>query len=292
MAIIKTVNAEGGSDARYDVSKMTPEERTQFDSEGRPLGSGNPGQWDWDPALPGARGGNMGGGGYGMDQQGGGGGGGMSPDAYFNQVKSMLQAQAQAEQASTKSMLQKLLIGFGMVPEGFEDKLGVLDALTKQLIQKNTQSGISQYARMLEAKGDNTRALIGRLSNTGLRRSGAKGAKLRKGQLDYDRLLSDSLQEVLGQVSGAYGNMANSEQNRQMQLLAALQNSQNMYSGRGSTTQAPAPGGTWQGWGTDPVSGGTWFSAPPSAGLGDIPFFPTVNQTPTSGSGSLVNKAI
>jgi hypothetical protein len=247
VAVIKTVNAEGGSDARYDVSKMTPEERTQFDSEGRPLGSNNPGQWEWTDGLPGARGGNspnsMGG--------GGGGGGGMSPDAYFNQLKSMLQAQKQAEEASTKGMLQKLLIGFGMVPEGFEDKLGVLDDLTKNLIAQNTGSGISQYARMLEAKGDNTKALIGRLSHTGLRRSGTKGAKLRKGQLDYDRLLSDSLQEVLNSISGAYGNMANNEQARQMQLLQALQNSQgNYWSGSGSTTQSGGGGGG--GGGTQP----------------------------------------
>lgn len=233
MAIIKIVNEEGGSDARYDVSRMTPEERTQFDSEGRPLGANNPDQYTWTPGLPGARGGSGPG-----DMGGGGGQGGMTPDAYFNQLKSMLQAQAQAEAASTKSQLQKLLIGFGMVPEGFDDKLGVLDQLTKDLIAKNTQSGISQYARLLEAKGDNTRSLIGRLSSSGLRRSGAKRAKLRKGQLDYDRILSDSLQEVLSQISGAYGNMASNEQARQMQLLSALQNSQgNYWSGSGSSQQ-------------------------------------------------------
>ena len=254
MAIIKTVNAEGGSDARYDVSRMTPEERTQFDSEGRPLGSNNPGQWEWTEGLPGARGRDANK--YGPGAGGGGGGGGMSPDAYFQQVKAMLQAQAQAEAASTKGMLQKLLIGFGMVPEGFEDKLGVLDDLTKELIHKNTSSGISQYARLLEAKGDNTKALIGRLSNTGLRRSGAKGAKLRKGQLDYDRLLSDSLQEVLSQVSGAYGNMATNEQQRQMQLLSALQNSQgNYWSGSGSSQQAPY---TPPAYSNPVVNAGTW----------------------------------
>ena len=238
MAIVKTQNWEGGSNARYDVSKMTAEERQNFDSEGRPLIGGVPGDGpgQWTDGLPGARGGS------GPNDGGGGGGaGGMSPDAYFNQIKSMLQAQAQAEAAGTKSQLQKLLIGFGMVPEGFDDKLGVLDDLTKDLIAKNTSSGISQYARLLEAKGDNTKALIGRLSHTGLRRSGAKGAKLRKGQLDYDRLISDSLQEVLSQISGAYGNMATNEQARQMQLLQALQGSQgNYWSGAGSTVTKQA----------------------------------------------------
>lgn len=283
MAIIKTVNAEGGSDARYDVNRMTPEERTQFDSEGRPLGSNNPGQWEWTDGLPGARGGNS------PNSMGGGGGGAASPGAYFEQLKSMMLAQKQAEEASTKGMLQKLLIGFGMVPEGFEDKLGVLDDLTKELIAKNTSSGISQYARLLEAKGDNTKALIGRLSNSGLRRSGTKGAKLRKGQLDYDRLLSDSLQEVLGQVSGAYGNMASNEQARQMQLLSALQNSQgNYWSGSGSSQQA-AP--QYSGGSSSPVvNAGTWAAGidtggyvPGSGVITDYGPTPTVYYKPGGG---------
>lgn len=73
MAFVKIVNAEDGSDARYDVNAATPEERRQLDSEGRPLSNNLPGQWEWTPGLPGARGGNSPGGG------GGGGGGGGIP---------------------------------------------------------------------------------------------------------------------------------------------------------------------------------------------------------------------
>lgn len=69
MAIIKIVNAQGGSDARYDVNQMTAEERTRFDSDGRPRGANEPGQWEWTPGLPGARE---------MNAEGGGGGGGGS----------------------------------------------------------------------------------------------------------------------------------------------------------------------------------------------------------------------
>lgn len=43
MAIIKTVNWGGGSNAHYDLNAMTPEERTHFDSDGRPLFAGAPG---------------------------------------------------------------------------------------------------------------------------------------------------------------------------------------------------------------------------------------------------------
>jgi hypothetical protein len=76
MAIVKIVNWEGGSNARYDVNQMTPDERAMFDSEGRPLFSGAPGDGpdQWTPGLPGARGGS------GPGDAGGGGGGGGFPD--------------------------------------------------------------------------------------------------------------------------------------------------------------------------------------------------------------------
>ena len=249
MALVKTQNAEGGSDARYDVSKMTPEERTQFDGEGRPLGSSfAPDQWTWTDGIIGARGGW----GPGGPPGGGGGGGGAGGGAFYEQLKSMLQAQGAGDLANTQAAIRKALIGFGLDPTAisgtglkFEDKLGAVDDVTKSLIAKNTESGISYYARLMEQKKDNLRALIANLSKTGMRRSGAKGAKLRKGQLDFDRLFQDSLSELLGQVGNAYQGYAGNEQNRQMQLLQALQSGGggggNVYTGAGSTTEKVNP---------------------------------------------------
>lgn len=254
---VKVANrGTNGSDPRFSVAGLQRQGNNYVDAAGNVFDDGGrmiSGDWSllqdtpglppsnqsesYDVYSPAGQGRNTGG-------FGGGGGGGVgagmtSSDPYFNQIKSMLQAQSAGDAANTKAMLQKLLIGFGMIPEGFQDKLGVLDDLTRSLIAKNTESGISQYARMLEAKGDNTKALIGRLSRSGLRRSGAKGAKLRKGQLDYDRLLSDSLNELLGQIGGAYSGYTSNENARQMQLLSALQNSQgNYWSGAGSSQQS------------------------------------------------------
>jgi hypothetical protein len=233
MAIVKIVNAEGGSDARYDVSQMTPEERSQFDSEGRPLGADNPDQWVWTPGLPGARGGSSE-----YDMGGPGGGGGFS-DAYVNQLRSLLQAQSTADLSNTRSAIQKALIGFGLTPEGFEDKLGALDEVTKSLIAQNTESGISYYARLMEQKKDALRSLVGRLNASGLSRSGAKGARMRRGQLDFDRLFQDSLSELLGQVGQLQSGYANNEQQRQIQLMQAMQNAANFWSGAGRSV-APA----------------------------------------------------
>lgn len=74
MAFVKIINWEGGSNARYDRSKMTPEEQRMFDDEGRPLFAGAPGDGpgQWTQGLPGARGGS------GPGDMGGGGGGGGS----------------------------------------------------------------------------------------------------------------------------------------------------------------------------------------------------------------------
>lgn len=183
----------------------------------------------------------------------GGVGGGVS-DPYFNQMKSFLQAQSAGDLASTKAAIQKALIGFGLIPpQGFDDKLGALDDVTRDLVAKNTDSGISYYARLLEQKKDNLRSITSRLSSSGLRRSGAKGAKLRRAQLDGDRAFQDSLSELLGQLGNMYSGYAGNEANRQMQLLQALQSAQgNYWSGQGTTvggspppTFTPAWAGTW-----------------------------------------------
>lgn len=294
MALVKTQNAEGGSDARYDVSKMTPEERTQFDSEGRPLGSGYaPDQWTWTDGIIGARGG------WGPSgAPGGGGGAGAGGGAFYEQLKAMLTAQSIAEKADTRTAIQKALISFGIDPTthpglegGFKDDLGALDDVTKSLIAKNTGSGISYYARLLDQKKDNLRALLGNLSKTGMRRSGAKGAKLRKGQLDFDRLFQDSLSELLGQVGSLYKGYASNEQNRAMQLLSAMQ-SQNMYTGQGSTTQQQSPQPNfWEQRANTLASGGSVGLI--SAGLDRSKLFSpgAAVAPPTGGSGSLSNYA-
>lgn len=219
MAIVKTVNAEGGSDARYDVSQMTPEERANFDGEGRPLGVGFPEQDTWTPGLPGARGGTGPG-----DMGGGysGGGGGDPYDSYIQQLQSMLNSQSAGQSADTKAAIQQALISYGVVPQGFEDKFGALDDTTRALIQKNTDTGISGYARMLQDKEDAQRQMLAGLSAKGLRRSGAKGWLGRRAQLNWDRQSADATNALLSDIGGKTRAFADSEQQRKMQLLQAL----------------------------------------------------------------------
>lgn len=110
MAIVKIVNWEGGSNARYDLNQMTPEERTHFDSEGRPLYAGAPGDGpgQWTPGLPGARGGsgpNDGGG------DGGGGGGGLPPGAAAAIAQELALAKQAYDTALAKITNQRQSLG-------------------------------------------------------------------------------------------------------------------------------------------------------------------------------------
>jgi hypothetical protein len=278
MAFVKIVNYEGGSDARYDVNAATPEERLQLDAEGRPLSSNLPDQWTWTPGLPGARGGS------GPGDMGGGGGDGSSVfgNPYFGQQESIFKAQDAADLSDTKSVIQQLLIQFGLVPGNFQDKYGALDDTIRKLIEQNTTSGISQYARMLEGKGDVLRETIGGLGSKGLLRSGAKGHKLRRNQLDFDRSFSDALQAVLSNANSIQSGYANRAFGRQMSLSQMLASIMSQYrpmsSGGGyspppqqSTYSAPAP--AWQdlspGAPGTPTIGGGWVGQPaPNVSLG------------------------
>lgn len=251
MAFIKTVNAEGGSDARYDVNAATPEERRFLDDEGRPLVGGSdslPGQWDWTEGLPGARGGSGPGFFEGLAGGGGGGGGG-GLDAYTAQLKSYLEAQSAAQRADTRAFIQQALISSGFMPQNFQDEFGALDDTTRALIEKNNQTGISGYARLLEEKGDRQRSILSQLSTKGLRRSGAKGFLGRRAQLDWDRKSMDAISALQTAIGGKKREFADAESQRQLQLMQALFSKQfaTPYSGGGRAApgsqsyRAPAP---------------------------------------------------
>lgn len=247
----KTVNWEGGSNAHYDTSVMWRNERGvltdgtyEYDDEGRPLSSGVPGDGpdQWTPGLPGARGGS----GPGDMGGGGGAGGDLTASPYYQQYQSQIQAAQAADLSSMKSQLQQLLIQFGLVPEGFQDKYGALDDTIRQLIQKNTDTGVSQYARLLESKADAQRNAIQNLAARGLSRSGAKGYALRRGGLDFNRAQSDALSQVLGRANELQGGYASREMERQSglaQLLAQLAStwSGSRYTPRPPQVSPPAP---------------------------------------------------
>lgn len=172
--------------------------------------------------LPGAN--NNGAGGPGV----GGGGGGSSAmfsNPYYQQAEAATRAAGAADLSGTRGQLQQLLIAFGLVPEGFQDKLGVLDDTIRALIQKNTDTGISQWARMLEAEGDSIKSIVNSAATSGQRRSGAYGYRLRRNSLNNNRNRSDVLSALLGKIGSEESGFAQREFGRNMsltQLLASL----------------------------------------------------------------------
>ena len=168
-------------------------------------------------------------------------------DAYTRQLQSMLQAQSAGQSADTKAAIQQALIAYGLVPQGFKDEFGALDPTTQALIQKNTDTGISGYARLLEGQKDAETSLINRLGAKGLAAPAAKGYLQRRGQLNFDRQSQDAISALLSNVGGLKRSFADAEQNRQMQMLQALfqarMNSSMMQNQQQRFAAGPLPNG-------------------------------------------------
>ena len=169
---------------------------------------------------------------------GGGGAGGLAGSPYYQQVLAAVNAASTGDAAARRSAIQQALIGFGLVPEGFADKYGDVDALTRSLAEKNTTSGISTRARLLQARSDAIRQFSRSLSARGLRRSGAKGYGLRRRQLEFDQGYSDALGKLLGYTGGLYSQFAGNEYQRQLSLANAL-----AYASQNLGNFAPSGGG-------------------------------------------------
>ena len=141
---------------------------------------------------------------------------------WYQQALAATRSAEAADSAARRSAIQQALIQFGIVPEGFQDKYGDVDATTRSLATANTSSGISAFARLKQALADSQRDASRRLAAKGLRRSGARGYALRKNQLGYDQNYSDAVGKLLGYTSGLYSNYANNAYQRQMGLSGAL----------------------------------------------------------------------
>ena len=159
---------------------------------------------------------------------------------WYQQALAASNANNAAAGANRKSQIQQMLIQFGLVPQGFQDKYGDLDPTTRGLAEGNTKSGISAYARLLQAHKDQNRALTRRLSASGMRRSGTKGYQLRRNQLGFDQGFSDAVARLLGSATNVYGNYANTLYGNQTGLSNALSsaiNSMGDWYGGGSDSQ-------------------------------------------------------
>ena len=190
--------------------------------------------WDYDRGAP-MEGAVLGPDGFYVLEGGGGGAGGgaLTGSPYYQQVLAAVNAGAAADAAARRTSIQQAMIGFGLVPEGFSDKYGDIDALTRSLAEKNTLTGISTRARLLQARADAIRMFSRSLAARGLRRSGAKGFGLRRRQLLFDQGYSDALTRLLGYTGNLYSQFGQNEYQRQLALAQALAYASSQMSGYG-----------------------------------------------------------
>lgn len=219
-----------GQDARFDVSGL-PQVRpgvyrdaagVEYDSGGLALGprplfnDGLPAAdadyqnwWAQNPGGPGSGG------------PGGPGGSNILSNPYYQQVLAAINGAGASDAASRRTGIQQALIAFGLVPENFNDKYGDVDALTRSLADKNTTSGLSTRARLLQSFSDTNRTDLRNLNARGLRRSGTRGYKLRRNQLAFDQQNTDALGQLLGYSGSLYSQFAQNEYQRALQLAEA-----------------------------------------------------------------------
>lgn len=232
---VKVANkGTNGSDPRFSIAGLTKIDGNRyqdgagniFDDSGRML-SGNWALLADTPGLPPSNQSESysiytsqapGGGG-----SGGAGGSSVLSNPYYQQVLAAINAANAADSASRRTGLQQALISFGLVPENFNDKYGDVDALTRSLAEKNTTSGLSTRARLLASLKENNRLGLRSLASRGLRRSGARGFKLRRNQLEFDQQHSDALGNLLGYAGNLYSQFAQNEYQRALQLASAAQ---------------------------------------------------------------------
>ncbi len=204
----------------YDTGRPGEQNRELNNGAGGKLNG-----WDYDKGAPmqgttlGSDGlYSLGGGGGG----GGSGGGALESSPYYQQVLASTNSSAAADAASRRTAIQQAVIGWGDAPEGFSDKFGDVDQLTRDLASKNTSTGISTKARLLQARTDAIRKFTRSLSARGLRRSGAKGYGLRRRQLEFDQGYADALSKLLGYTGSTYSQFGQNEYQRQLALANAL----------------------------------------------------------------------
>lgn len=231
-----------GQDARFDVTGL-PQVRPgvyrdaagyEYDSNGLALGN----RPLYNAGLPRADEDYMA---YYAGGGGGSGAGGVFSNPYYQQVLAAVNAGGAADAASRRAGIQQLLIAFGLVPEGFNDKYGDVDPLTRELAAKNTTSGISTRARLLDSLQQGNRMGLRALASTGNRRSGSRGYKLRRNQLEFDQRYADALGQVQGQAGTLYSQFAQNEYQRALQLAAAAQFAAQMLPDSGGQGPQIAP---------------------------------------------------
>lgn len=133
-------------------------------------------------------------------------------DPGYLQIKAALEASRVSAAAQRASDVQRALIDFGIVPEGFlsED----VSDLTRNLAQQSTSSGLSVAARLQKAHQDSVRNIQNNLAARGILQSGETGFQLGEQQLASAQAQHDATKQLLDYLAGVQAAFAQGEAER------------------------------------------------------------------------------
>ena len=137
-------------------------------------------------------------------------------DPQYIQGNMNLRAETDAGGTNSADALRRMLIQYGLVPEGFKDPYGWVNEQTKQLASQNTEAGLSTFARLKRAYDIATKRGSRELASRGMLQSGALTQQRGENDLLYRQQQSDAINGMLDQAN--QNRMSYAEQMRQAEV--------------------------------------------------------------------------
>lgn len=149
-------------------------------------------------------------------------------DPFVQQLEALLKAQSASDAATRKANINRAIIDYGALPDfsasPFQSQfMSDIDPITGQLAAANTQSGVSQLARLNRAHETNQLRIPDTMAARGILFSGETGYQLGEENLRHTQAVYDTTRGLTDYISGALAAYQQSEQGRSLQLLEARQ---------------------------------------------------------------------
>ena len=184
----------------------------------------------------------------------------LANDPFQRQLEADLSAESASDSANRKVAIDKALAQFGMVPD-FLSQAGSLglnpdtlkflqsdvDQSTRDLANKNTQEGLSIYARLQKQNQDNIRNIKRALAARGMAASGESGHQLGEEALRFKQDMTDNEQKLLDYITGVVSAFTQAERGRTRDkangLMSATERALQLYGMSGDGGSSSAGGG-------------------------------------------------
>lgn len=127
--------------------------------------------------------------------------GAITSDPAYIQGTQNIRADVNAQGVNSADAVRRLLIQYGMVPQGFQDPYGWVDEQTKQLAGQNTEAGLSTFARLKRAYEMATKQGSRGLAARNMLPSGAQTQMRGENDLLYRQQQSDAINQMLEQAN-------------------------------------------------------------------------------------------